>query len=469
MDLLLLITGFLILLLGGSGIALLIVPPKYVLSAPELLTLSFLFGVAFVSLMSFGVGLLLSGVALRLSISFACVALGAIGITMRLRKGERKRTSICFFPTGIETLLLIVTLAIQVGTLTWWSFNSPLGGDGLAIWDLKARLACLNGGVLPLSYFFDTTRIWSHPEYPLFLPLTEVWFYGWLGRCDQGLVKLIFPMFYLAALGLLYTGVTRLGGQRWQKFVPLFLMFFVPFTRIGEGSATSAYADFPVAVFYLASVVYLLDYWRTNADGAIRLFSALAAVLPWIKQEGSLLWLCLVALAIPKLARDSQIKPFLAVVLPGSFTFIGWNSFVRLIHAPVGQDFLPFTPAVFWSNLGRAVEIGHVVAGQMLNWYDWSLLWPGVILALPLFISKSSRKQPVTLLSAITLPVILYSGIFLFSAWSPYIDHVYTSISRLLLQVSLVAILIVGLAAPIGISHSDGVLIQRTPKRKRGG
>jgi hypothetical protein len=65
---------------------------------------------------------------------------------------------------------------VQAAIVIWWSLNRPLGHDGFAIWDLKARIAYLNGGAIPLSYFFDSTRIWSHPEYPLCLPLVQAWF-----------------------------------------------------------------------------------------------------------------------------------------------------------------------------------------------------------------------------------------------------------------------------------------------------
>ncbi len=448
MDILLFLTALLILLFAGCGVVLLITSPKYAVSMPELLSLSLLFGVAFVSLTTFGAGLLFSGATLHWIITLACLATGAIGVAMRRRQGTE---SIYPLPSRVEALLLIGLLIIQAAIVIWWSLNRPLGFDGFAIWDLKARGAYLNGGVVPLSSFYDPTRIWSHPEYPLCLPLTTAWFYGWLGRPDQGLVKLVFPLFYVAALGLLYAGASRLGGQRWQGLLLVVLVFFVPFTRIGDGSAASAYIDFPVAVFYLAAVIYLLDYWKTKAEGALRLLGCLAALLPWVKQEGGILWLCLIALALSQVVRERQLKSLLILVLPGALTLVGWNLFVRLIHAPVGQDFLPFTLASLWSNLGRGPEIVREIGREMTDWHHWSLLWPGLLLALPLFISRSSRKQPVVLLLAVAMPVILYSGIYFFSAWSPFIDHVHTSLSRLLLQVSLVAILIVGLAVPIEI------------------
>jgi hypothetical protein len=235
-----------------------------------------------------------------------------------------------------------------------------------------------------------------------------------------------------------------------------------------NGSATSAYSDFPVAVLYMAAVTYLIDYWKTKAEGSLRLFALLAAVLPWVKQEGSLLWVCLAGLALAKVAQDRRIRPVVIAVIPGAITLVGWNLIVRLVHAPAGQDFLPFTFSTIRSNLGRGPEIVQVLADEMVYWRYWSLLWPGLILAAPLFLTRSSRKQPVALLLAVTLPVILYSAVFLFSAWSPYIDHVNRTISRLLLHVSLVAILILGLAVPIGFNDQACVPSARKQIRKGG-
>lgn len=101
-----------------------------------------------------------------------------------------------------------------------------------------------------------------------------------MGRCDQGWAKLIPPLFYLAALELLYTGGRRLGGHWLRGLAAAWLLFAAPQVTTGVVGATSGNADFPLAVAYLASIVYLSDYYATGERGAVRLVWGLGAILP---------------------------------------------------------------------------------------------------------------------------------------------------------------------------------------------
>jgi hypothetical protein len=82
-------------------------------------------------------------------------------------------------PPACSSLTLLMTLTV-------WRFarRLVLGWDGLHIWEFKARLAFDNGGTVPAAYFRDVSRMWSHVDYPQYLPLTETWVYGWL-RADR--------------------------------------------------------------------------------------------------------------------------------------------------------------------------------------------------------------------------------------------------------------------------------------------
>jgi len=449
MDFLLLTIAFLTIFISGLGCLLLILPCGHNLNVVELSSLSLLFGTAFVSLTSFFLGFFLSGIVLRLVVTAACIVLGAIGTKVYRRGGINISWS---FPS-VRSVLLLIILIVQTGIVVWLALHLRLGWDGLLVWEIKARLAYLNNGVIPISYFSDPTRQWTHPEYPLLLPLTEAYLYSWLDRCDQGLVKLVFPLFYVIALMLLYVGGSRIGGQRWRGFLSAFLLFFVPLTIIGDGSVSSGYADFPIAVFYLASVMYLMEYVKTGSKGGLYISGCLSALLPWVKQEGLVLWLCLATITTIKVLQRREMKLLLFLLLLGVLLFGGWRVFLGIIEVPIGRDFLPFDLMTLWSNLDRGEVIVKAAVKEMMNWRHWSLLWMGMLLALPfLFMTNSRRKQPVVLLLTVIIPIILYLGTYLFSAWSPFIGHINCSLSRLLLQVSLVALLIIGLAIPIPIT-----------------
>jgi hypothetical protein len=338
-------------------------------------------------------------------------------------------------------------LLIQTSFVVWLSLRNTFGWDGLFNWESKAHLACINSGVIPLQYFSDPSRAWSHPEYPLFLPLTQSWFYSWLGSCHQGLIKLIFPPFYLAALGLLYVSGSRTGGSRVHGWLPAMMLFFVPLAIFRDGSATSGYADFPLAVCYLAAAVYVAEYWKSGASDALRLASCLSALLPWVKQDGTILWLVIAVLIAVKGVSRKQLKAPLAAIMPGLLVALSWIVFVRVVKAPFMDAFLPVRPATLWAHLDRWPPVVKAMYSEMADWTHWSLMWPGLLLALPMTRSTERRAQIIALLMAVIAPVTLYSWVYVFSSLQ-YMEHVTSSLSRLLLQVTPVAVLILGLSIP---------------------
>ena len=75
-----------------------------------------------------------------------------------------------------QTILGGVIL-VEIAILIFVSFKHTLGWDGLFNWEIKARYAFLSRGTIPAAYYSSAGRVFSHPEYPLTVPLTEVWLY----------------------------------------------------------------------------------------------------------------------------------------------------------------------------------------------------------------------------------------------------------------------------------------------------
>ena len=315
------------------------------------------------------------------------------------------------------------------------------------MWEIKARLACLNGGAIPLDYF-RPENVWSHPSYPLLVPLTENWLYSWLDRCDQGALKIIFVLFYVAAIGLLYTAAARSSGHNWKGFLAAALLFFTPLAIMGEGSVSTGYADFPLAVFYLACVMYALEYVDTGEPAALALVAALGAGLVWVKPEGLILWISLVAaLAV---ARRRHLKAIIAACLPSMVVFLTWNGFLRLVGAPQRADMLPLTLSTLLSNWPRAVETVQWMGAELLDWRAWGLLWPAFIAALLFPASDALRRRRPVLLPLVAIPLLVYMASFPFST-----VPLEFSLPRLMLHTALIAVLAIALALPERIASSS--------------
>jgi hypothetical protein len=63
--------------------------------------------------------------------------------------------------------------------------------------------------------------------------------------------------------------------------------------------------------------------------------------------------------------------------------------------------------------------------------------------------SDRRRKRRAILPSAVFLPIALYAGAYIFTGWD-FLVHLNNSFPRLLIHVSLVAVLMMAVAAPIG-------------------
>ena len=245
MDYFLFALALVLLLAAGAGLTSLLAPGREQLGLPETAALSFLLGTAFISVVSFLTGFFVIGFPLRLIVSITAGGLGLLGI-VRFRRTRSIRLTL---PRGRDWLWIAI-LVIQSVIVLWVSIRLPLGYDGLFLWEAKARLIFAGGGGVPLDHFRASPLEVPYPNYPLLLPFTESWFYGFLGRPHQGWLKLVVPLFYLSAVCLLAR--SRLS----KSCLPAVLLFFVPVVLI---RATSGEADFPLAVFYLAASLFLLS------------------------------------------------------------------------------------------------------------------------------------------------------------------------------------------------------------------
>ncbi len=446
MDFILCALALMLLLAAGIGISLIIAPRDDSMSLTELLSLAVLFGAAFISLTSFFFGFVLSGRGLRWAIAAMCIILALVGIRARrpvvALHGLRRRSRI--------TWLMLGLLTSEIGIVAALAYQRVLGWDGLLNWEIKARLAFLNGGVIPLSYFSDPSRTWSLQPYPLLLPLTEAWLYGWLGRPDQEWVKVVPLVFYIAALGLLCAGSLRRGSQGWWRFLPALLLITVPIVSIGDGSASSGYADFPLSVFYLGAIIFLMDYDATGRRAALFVSGCLGGILCWVKPEGAILWLCLMVLSGIKALQRRDRLVLLLTLAPGVILLSMWQTFVHVVEPPIGDNFLPVNPLTLWSQVGRTPVIAQAVLSHLIDWKNWGVLWPTSFLAGLWVVTRPHRNHLLALPVLVFLPICLYSSIFFFSAWPSFVTHLDSSFPRLLLHVSPAAVLMIG----CGISRS---------------
>ncbi len=425
---------------AGSGLTLWLWRRSRPILAAEFLGLSWLLGAGVVSALLALVGTVLSESALFSVVGLAVLLLGGVGVK-RLREGVRIETGFEGAPTWEKWFSIVALIPIfYIGLVT---LRDAMNWDGLLIWEAKARHAFLAGGSLPAAYFSDATRVRYHPSYPLYLPFTELWAYLWVGDCDQTVVKWVLPIFFAAAMAVLWSAALRLGGRLWVAALTALVPLFVPLMVDHGLGLLQGYADFILGAVYLAGVSALLAWRVKGVEGGWPIAAACAALLPWVKQEGLFLLASLIALAA-LLQGWRGWKRTLLFALPGIATVVLWRIALHSLHVVEETTFQALTLENLRDSLPRLGPILYLMGRQLSLLKNWSLLWLGVPVSLAC-LAWQRRGEALWLGVALLVPLLLDVIPYLLSRLD-LVFHVTTSLDRLVLQLSLVAVLCLGLA-----------------------
>jgi hypothetical protein len=428
--------------IAGFGVTMLIFARGKRVDLVECTCLSWLLGCGIVSLLLWVCGMVCSGLLLQSIVAVACLFLAIIG--WRAKRNANAKIDLPR-PANISEWILGGIILVEIAVLVFVSFKHTLGWDGLLNWEIKARYAFLNGGAIPASYYSSAGRGFSHPEYPLGVPFTELWLYLWMGEPNQSWMKIIFPLFFAAGAPLLALLVSRLSGRRWIGFLIAALLPFVPSITASPPGIVVGYVDIPLGVFYLAALGYLMLWFKTNDPRFILVFAAGSALLPWIKFEGIILWLVLASLGFVLSVVRRRVAPFLISIVPGCALILVWRVYLKMVHLWPHSDFARPSLSVLRDNVGRLGDIFGILFAELSKPGHWSIFWLLAAVAL-IYLFTSRKLERIALASAVIAPVLLYSLTYVFSTWPSYTAHMTSSVPRLLLHVMPAGWLAIGLA-----------------------
>ena len=312
--------------------------------------------------------------------------------------------------------------------------------DAVATWGCKARIFYVSRGL-------DLTCIDAHNYYPNFIPLLLSYLYFALGRVNDSLAKVIFPLWGALLLGLLYSLAARLGLSRRRAlgltaFLALNGTVFIVHLYI-------AYADLPLACFALggAGLLYL---WLADAAprGSLTLTASCLAGLAWCKYEGPPLAATLILAASLTLIwlrpahwlrRLGQLSIPLAGLILG---YLPWRLFIIQQKIEIGADHIQgFYP----HQMLQAVY--YLLAGLADPFY-FGFLWPALALAL-IFAGKRLWRSPLLFLALFVggnLAAIILAYAVAPTGAAEFPSYVRATLDRLLLHLTPVAALLLALS-----------------------
>ncbi len=326
------------------------------------------------------------------------------------------------------------------------TYRHPGGDwDALAIWNLKARFLFWPEG---WDRAFSPEIAWSHPDYPLLLPafLARTWI--WLGDRSW-----IVPAATSLAFLLLVVALATVSAYRLRGWVPALvagvLVWGVAYTSLGFNQ----YADMPLALYFLATNVLLLESAHNpGSRGPLVLAGLAAGAMVWTKNEG---WAMLTALLASEGVvawRDrltaSEVRARALAFGVGLLPLAATTVLFKLTFAPAND----LVDRVAWGGLvdpGRLATILGRVAGALASYGPFRLPLAVVLLALVLVLGVAvppALRSAATSL-AVRLPLVLAAYCAAFAVTpNPLEWHLATTLERLLSQLLPSAVLLATLA-----------------------
>jgi hypothetical protein len=409
------------------------------LSSFELAAHGGLLGVGAVSLLVGLLGLWIRSVALVTAIHVCIIAVAVLAI-----RKVRGSSSLSLWPEGMSLLgrWLLVIPVLAAALVIFEADEFTFTGDGLFLWEFKARVALENGGIPPRAYFTSPYLLDSQLNYPLGLPLADVWLYLCHGGVDQGAAQALSAFLYFCICGVLGSLAWRLTRNPALAALAAAAPLGVPFLTHGPAGIFRGYVDYPLGACFAAALGWTL--LATRNGGQLFLAAAFGALLPWWKAEGVVFTAALGFAALVHFDIRGWRRG-LVVITPALVVAMAWKVAMHVAGTLPQDVFRPFSVAALTEGAGRLGVILPHFGKALLVMKNWGFVWVVAALALAQ-LTIQRRREAVTwgvtlglILAAFTLPYMLTLRDL---EW-----HLVTSANRLLLQLVPAVILGAAIAA----------------------
>lgn len=338
------------------------------------------------------------------------ILLGAIwGIKKKKRIGLDFKIS-WNKPTIAATILGIIILLVGLSSLFESVVRPIYTWDALAIWGTKGKAIFSLGNIQAVKDYG------AQSYYPLNIPIAMAIFYNF----GESFVKSIFPFYFVAMLAVFYGSLKRCG-YGYVGLVGTLMLAVTPFVFF---HSTIAYANLPMAFYYMASVIYLYQFFKNNNRAFLMLSSVLLGVGCWTRPDG-LIWVfpSLAVLAVYALKRRRWLDPifYLAPILIFVLPWSVFATYVIEVRSPYLTSALESVKQLFTLKINAAHlwEILRYFGGQIFikeTWLvvrgvlGWGYIWLFFFSVLILYCTRI--RKYFYLLSIIGLDILVLFFIY---------------------------------------------------------
>lgn len=336
--------------------------------------------------------------------------------------------------------------------------------DAWLIWNMHARFIFRAGE--HWQDYFRSGLDWTHPDYPLMLPLSIVRFWKYIGADSLSVPIVLSFLFTFALVGLVVSSLAILRSEN-QGYLGGLVLVGSPFLIL---MGASQLADIPLAFFLLASIIlfFLHDRLPEGHHPILFLAGVAAGLVAWTKNEGLLILLVVLLVRFFIVTGTegwkNAVKQFfwlMAGVLPVLMVVVAF----KVILAPptdlfAGQDIHKIWDRLsdlqrYKTILGAYIQTGLTFTQGIPDIRTGFRLSPGVagiaVLAVYLFVMGMAvdRRDKRNILCGIMVALITLACYFVVYLITPHsLDwHLVTSLNRLFLQVWPMVVFITFMAA----------------------
>ncbi len=342
--------------------------------------------------------------------------------------------------TIIATLVFIIVILNFLEAWQRESFQTPFGDwDAWAIWNLRAGFIASGGEWLK---GFSQAIAWSHPDYPLLLPLNVARMWVILGDRSVLVPILLGLVFQLSLVGLLATSVRIFRGNL-QGIIAGIVGLVVVFMSL----SFKLYADIPIAYYFLAAnaLIFFGDMRSTNKQKYLILAGFLTGASLWTKNEG---WAFLISITLSKLLLDlvsrnklSQSAKWWGYLLIGLLPVLLVTVYFKIAYAPPGDiltslDLTTIKAKVL--SVSRYLTILRFARNQFMNYGNLIVPVLPLLIIYGIIVGISFPTMLTRGILFLTLRIMFLGIIYFFIYLLTPKDlnwHLSTSIERLVTQI----------------------------------
>lgn len=284
--------------------------------------------------------------------------------------------------------------------------------DAWALYNLKLKFFLLSAD--PLRDILQNLHWHTQPDYPLGLPLFNVWSFS-ISGAGHRYVPLMTSVFFTMSCGIiLYCGLKEFINGKIAFFVSCLMLahpYYIFF-------ATGQYADIILSVFLLSSIIAIFAMIRAQDKHFTLVCGMIIGMMTFIKNEGIVMAVLLTAAVTlylllsstrDKSSRHLIIRQFII----GVFLTAVIAAIFKIFLAPANRDMMS---GMVWEKLSFLNLQGLSLIMQALwteitdkRWcYIWYLIFFMIVFGFPKFFRKENKLLTLFFLTYFIILIVIY-------------------------------------------------------------